>query len=105
MRYILFNVRRRGVVGRVPASHPTARVRFRAGSGILIPILGLGMCPLSVFYSVVFGGGSDIVLTTYSGRPALVHLSSVLVHSLLLPLQFIEPTGTWVVSPTLVEGK
>ena len=32
---------------------------------------------------VVSGSGSDIVLTTYSGRPALVFLSSVLVHSVV----------------------
>ena len=33
-------------------------------------------------------GGSDIVLTTHSGRPALVYLSSVLVQRLLLPLLY-----------------
>ena len=35
----------------------------------------------------VSGGGPDIVLTTHSGRPALVYLSSVLVHRKLLLLQ------------------
>ena len=39
---------RRGVVGRVPA-----RFRFPAGSGILIFVLGLGVCPLSVFCPVL----------------------------------------------------
>ena len=34
-------------------SIPAARVRFPAGSGILIPILGLGVCPLSVFCPVL----------------------------------------------------
>ena len=34
-------------------SNPAARVRFPAGSGILIPILGLGVCPLSVFCPVL----------------------------------------------------
>ena len=44
---------RRGVVGRVPAFQPAAaRVRLPAGSGILISVLGLGVCPLSVFCSV-----------------------------------------------------
>ena len=55
------------------------------------------VCVLSC---VVFGGGPDIVLTTHSGRPALVYLSTVLVQRpalvylstvlvqrLLLPLQ------------------
>ena len=31
----------------------------------------------------VSAGGPDIVLTTHSGRPVLIHLSGVLVHSLL----------------------
>ena len=39
-----------------------------------------------VLFYVVFGGGPNIVLTTYSGRPALVYLSSVLVQRMLLPL-------------------
>ena len=34
-------------------SNPLARVRFPAGSGILIPILGLGVCPFSVFCLVL----------------------------------------------------
>ena len=46
------------------------------------------VCVLSY---VVFGGGPDIVLTTHSGRPALVYLSSVLVQRLLLPLQASDP--------------
>ena len=69
-----------------------------AGSGILIKLKieifypGTGhvsfVCVLSC---VVSGGGHVIVLTTHSGRPALVYLSSVLVHSLLLPLQASDP--------------
>ena len=40
-------VRPHGVVGAVPTFQPRAtRVRFSAGSGILISILGLGVCPL-----------------------------------------------------------
>ena len=74
-------------------SNPAARVRFPAGSGNLISILGLGVCVSFVYVlsCVVFGGGPDIVLTTHSGRPALVYLSSVLVKKLLLPLQASDP--------------
>ena len=57
-------------------SHPATRVRFPTGSGILIPTLGLGVCPLCT----VSGGGPDIVLTTHSGRPALMYLPNVPVH-------------------------
>ena len=46
---------------------------------------------VSVMSSVVSGDGHDIVLSTHSWRPALVYLSSVLVHSLLLPLQASDP--------------
>ena len=46
------------------------------------------VCVLSC---VVSGGGSGIVLATNSGRPALVFLFSVLVHSLLLSLQTSDP--------------
>ena len=46
------------------------------------------VCVLSC---VVSGGGSDILQTTHSRRSALVYLSSVLVHSLLLPLQASDP--------------
>ena len=69
-------------------SNLAARVRFPAGSGILISVLGLGVCPLCSVL-VVFGGGPDIVLTTYSGRLALVYLSSVLVQRLLLPYRHL----------------
>ena len=53
---IKFTIRRRGVVGRVPAFQPgaVARVRFPARSGILISVLGLGVCPLSVFCPLLF---------------------------------------------------
>ena len=65
-------------------SNPAARVRFPAGSGILISVLGLGVCPLFVLSCVVLDGGPDIVLPNHSGRPALVYLSSFLVQRLLL---------------------
>ena len=86
------NIRLRGVVGRVPAYQPdaTTRVRFPAGSGILISVLGLGVCPLCSVLCCL-RGGLDIVLTTHSRRPALVYLSSVLVQRLLLSLQASDP--------------
>ena len=43
------------------------RVRFPEGSGILISVLGLGFCPV-----LSPGGGLANMLTTHSGRPALV---------------------------------
>ena len=43
------------------------------------------MGPWCVLSWVGSGGGPDIVLTTYSGRPYLVYLSIVLVDTLLLP--------------------
>ena len=49
-------------------------VGYYPGSGILIPILGLGVCVLCVLSCFVSGGGPDIVLTTHSGRPALVYV-------------------------------
>ena len=66
-------------------SNPAARVQFPTESGILIPILGLVVSFVCVLSCAVSGGGPDIVLTTHSGRPTLVYLSSVLVHRQLLP--------------------
>ena len=64
-------------------------------------------CVLCVLSCLVSGCGSDIVLTTHSRRSALVYLSSVLVHSLLLHIE--APTGLGckskgVLSPTLRRG-
>ena len=61
-------------------SNPVARVRFPLGSGILISILALGVCPLTVVCPVL----SLAVALTFcwpqiTGRPTLVYLSSVLV--------------------------
>ena len=67
------------------SSNPGARGGFPVESEILNSILGL-VCFLCVLSSVVSGGGPDIVLTTHSGRPVLVYLSSIRVHSLLLAL-------------------
>ena len=55
-------------------SNPAAQVRFPAGSGILIPILGLGVYVLCILSCVVSGGRPDIVMTTHSERPALVYV-------------------------------
>ena len=67
-------------------SNPGARVRFPAGSGILIAILGLGVSFFCVLYCVVSGGDPDNLLPTDSGRSVLVYLSYVLGYSLwLLP--------------------
>ena len=75
------------MVGESLPSNLTAQVRFLAGSGILIYILGFGGCILCVLSCVVSSGGPDSVLTILSGRPVLMYLSGVLVHSLLLLLQ------------------
>ena len=86
--FILLLIRRRGVVGRVPAFQPGGPCSIPGGVRNFNFCLGIGsvsfVCVLSCF---VFGGGPDIVLTTLSGRPALVYLSSVLVQKLLLLLQ------------------
>ena len=46
---------------------------------------------ICVLFCVVSGGGPASVLTTHSGRSALVYLSSVLVHSLFFSLQASDP--------------
>ena len=51
--YVYIIIRRRGVVGRVPAFQPGGPGSVLAGSGILISVLGLGVCPLSVFCPVL----------------------------------------------------
>ena len=86
------NFLRRGVVGRVPAFQPgeAARVKIPAGSGILISILDLDVCPLRV----VSGGGYDILLTTDSRRPALMIISTGLA-----PPKGVRPIVIWIVSP------
>ena len=83
-------IRRRGAVGRVPAfqtggpgSIPGGVRNFNSYPGIV--------CVLCVLSFAASGGGPYIVLTTHSGRPALVYLFSVLVHRQLLPLQASDP--------------
>ena len=89
---ILYYIHRHGMVGRVPA--------FQPGSLGSIPgwVRNFNFCPgivcvsfVYVLSCVVSGSGPDIVLTTHSGRPALVYLCSVLVQRLLLPLQTPDP--------------
>ena len=85
-------MRRRGVVGRVTA--------FQPGGPGSVPdwVRNFNFCPgigcvsfVCVLSCVAFDGVPDIVLTSHSGRPALVYLSSVLVQRLLLPLQASDP--------------
>ena len=82
------NIRRRGVLGRVPAFQPGGTGSIPGGVKNFNFWHGIGcvsyVCVLSC---IVFGVGPDIVLTTHSGRPALVYLSSVQVQRLLLPVQ------------------
>ena len=85
-------IRRRGMVGRAPAFQPSGPGSIPGGGQkFLIPILGLGVCPLSVLSCAASSAGPNIVLTTNSGRLALVYLSSVLVHRQMLPLQASDP--------------
>ena len=68
-------IRRRGVIARVATFQPSGPGSIPGGGQkFLIPILGLGVCPLSVLSCAVYGGVPDIVLTTHSGRPALVYV-------------------------------
>ena len=80
------------VVGRIPAFQPSDQGSIPGGIRNFNSYPGTGcvsfVCVLS---SVVSGGGLDIVLTTHSGRPALVYLSSVLLQNLLLLLQASDP--------------
>ena len=77
-------IRRHSVVGRVHA--------FQLGGpgGITGGVRNFNFCSgigcvsfVCVLSCVVFGGGRDVVLTTHSGRPALVYVSSVLVQRLV----------------------
>ena len=83
-------VRGHGVVCRVlaflpggPVSIPGENLNFYPGAGC-VSFVCLLPC-------VVSNGGPDIVLTRNSGMNALVYLYSVMVHSLLLPLQVSDP--------------
>ena len=78
------------MVGRVPAFQPGGPASISGAVKNLIFFLGLG-CVLCVLSCDVSRGGPDSVLTTHSGSPDLVYLSSILVQRLLLPLQASDP--------------
>ena len=92
--YKLFIVRPRDVISRVPAFQPDGPCSIPGGVRNFNSYPGTGYV-LCVLSCVVSGGGPDIVLTTHS---ELVYLSSVMVYSLLLPLQASDPRAFWVVS-------
>ena len=72
-------IRLYGVNGRIPTFQPSDIGDFNLYPGTLcMPFI----CVLSCVFS---GGGPDILLTTYSGRPVLVLLCSVLMHIAWLP--------------------
>ena len=87
---ILCYIRRRVVVGRVPAFQPGSPGSIPGGVRNFNSYPGIG-CVLNVLSCAVSGGDPDIVLTTHSGRLALVYLSRVLVQRQLLPLQASDP--------------
>ena len=90
----LYFVRHHGAVGRVPAFQPGDPDSILGGVRNINFFPGTGsMSFVCVLTCVVSGDGPDIVLTTHSAKPTLVYLSSVLVHSLLLPLQ---ASDSWV---------
>ena len=108
--YWNISIGRRGVVGRVPASNPAARVRFAAGSGILIPILGLGACSLSVYCPVLSPAEAQTFCWPHIQRGPPLCIFLVFRYIEIAPPTGIWPTGIWVVSPggvspRLGEGK
>ena len=76
------------MVGRVPAFQPGGPDSIPGGVSNFNFYPGIGCVS---FVCVLSGGGPDIVLTTYSERPALVYMPTVLVQRLLLPLQASDP--------------
>ena len=78
---VITRIHRRGMVGRVPAFHPGSQGSIPGGVRNFNFYPGTGcvsfVCVLSY---AVSGRGPGIVLTTQSGRPALVYLSRVPVH-------------------------
>ena len=66
-------------------SNPAGWIRFPMGSRVLILYPGIECVSFACVLScVVSGGGPAIVLTTDLGKPALVYLSSILVHKIRL---------------------
>ena len=91
--FVLFpNVRSSSVVGKVPTYQPGGPCSIPGGVTNFNFYPGTG-CVFCVLSCVVSGGGPNTVLTTHSGRTALVYLSSVLIYSMLLTLQ---TSDAWV---------
>ena len=85
-------IRRCGVVSRVPAFQPGGPCSIPGGVRNFNSYPGIKCVSFACVLSCsVSGGGPAIVLTTHSGRPALVYLSSVPVHRQLLPLPASDP--------------
>ena len=76
---------------------PTARAPFKVGVTDFNIYLGTGCVSFVYILSfVVYGGGPDILLNTYSGSRGLVLLSRVMVHRLWLFLWGVSsPTDAW----------
>ena len=82
------------VVGRVPAFQRSVPGSIPSGVRNFNSYLGTGcLCFICVVPCVVSGDGPAIVLTTNSGRLAIVVLSIFLVLNLLLPLKASDPRG------------
>ena len=82
-------------------TNSAAGVRFPTESGIFFRYPSTGFMPF-VFCPIIFGGGPGIPLTTDSGTPIIMLLSSVLVYNLVSPAG-VWPTDIWIVLPW--EGK
>ena len=77
-------------------------VQFPSGLGVLISMMGLGVCPLYVLSYVVFWRWLLHFAAQRSRRPFHMLLFRVLVHSLASPTG-IWSMGIWIVSPILGE--
>ena len=87
----LMYIRRHGVVGRVSAFQPGGSGSIPGGVRNFNSHPGIGCVSFVYILSCAVSGGPGIVLTTHSGRPTLMYMSSVLVHRQLLPLQASGP--------------
>ena len=78
------------MIGRVSAFQSAFSGSIPGGVRNFNSYPGIGYVSIvCVLSGVVSGGGPAVVLTTHSGRPALLYLSSVLVHR--QPLQASDP--------------
>ena len=98
------------LVGRIPAIEPGGPGSIPGGVRDFNFYPGTG-CVSFAFCPVLSGGGPDILLTTDSGRPALLYISRVLVQSLWITyISYTLSTDIWILSPggvipTLEESK